>query len=284
MLTAIVLLPLLGFVLNGVLATRLGGNRFGPRFVSVVGCGLPIASFVLVVKALLDLRAGGWAPLVEIAYRWALIGDSAFEIAFYFDRLSAVMALVVTGVGSLIHVYSIGYMKDDEGYARFFAYLNLFLFFMLLLVLGRSLLVLFVGWEGVGLCSYLLIGFWFDDPANARAGKKAFIVNRIGDVGFLLGMFVLFQALRHARHGPHQRRVHRRGAARGVGEPGRPPALPRRDRQVGADPAARLAARRDGRPDAGLGADPRGDDGDGRRLPGRAHVRRLSACAGGVAR
>ena len=105
------------------------------------------------------------------------------------------MALVVTGVGSVIHVYSIGYMKDDEGYGRFFAYLNLFLFFMLLLVLGRSLLVLFVGWEGVGLASYLLIGFWFDDLANARAGKKAFVTNRIGDAGFLLGMFVLFQAV-----------------------------------------------------------------------------------------
>jgi len=195
MLTAIVLLPLLGFVLNGTFATRLGGNRVGPRFVSVVGCGLPIASFLLVVKALLDLRAGGWAPLVEIAYRWALIGDNTFEIAFYFDRLSAVMALVVTGVGSVIHVYSTGYMKDDEGYGRFFAYLNLFLFFMLLLVLGRSLLVLFVGWEGVGLASYLLIGFWFHDLANARAGKKAFVTNRIGDAGFLLGMFVLFQAL-----------------------------------------------------------------------------------------
>jgi len=195
MLTAIVLLPLLGFVLNGALATRLGGNRFGPRFVSVVGCGLPIASFLLVVKTLLELRAGGWAPLVEIAYRWALIGDNTFEVAFYFDRLSAVMALVVTGVGSVIHVYSIGYMKDDEGYGRFFAYLNLFLFFMLLLVLGRSLLVLFVGWEGVGLASYLLIGFWFDDLANARAGKKAFVTNRIGDAGFLLGMFVLFQAV-----------------------------------------------------------------------------------------
>jgi len=195
MLTAIVLLPLLGFVLNGLLATRLGGNRVGPRFVSVVGCGLPLVSFLLVVKSLLDLRAGGWAPLVEIAYRWALIGDSTFEIAFYLDRLSAVMALVVTGVGSVIHIYSIGYMKGDEGYGRFFAYLNLFLFFMLLLVLGRSLLVLFVGWEGVGLASYLLIGFWFHDLANARAGKKAFVTNRIGDAGFLLGMFVLFQAV-----------------------------------------------------------------------------------------
>jgi len=194
MLTAIVLLPLLGFLLNGILATRLGGNRVGNSFVSVVGCGLPIVSFALVVKACFDLSAGGYAPLVEIAYRWAQIGDSSFEVAFYFDRLAAVMALVVTGVGSVIHIYSIGYMKDDPGYGRFFAYLNVFLFFMLLLVLGRSLLVLFVGWEGVGLASYLLIGFWFDDLANARAGKKAFVTNRVGDAGFLFGMFLLYQA------------------------------------------------------------------------------------------
>ena len=195
MLTLIVLLPLLGFVLNGVFATRLGGNLVGKRFVTIVGCGLPLASFALVVESLLELRAGAYAPLVEVAYRWATVGGSAFEIAFYFDRLSAVMALVVTGVGSVIHIYSVGYMAHDKSFGRFFAYLNLFLFFMLLLVLGRSLLVLFVGWEGVGLASYLLIGFWFDDLANARAGKKAFITNRIGDAGFLLGMFLLFHAV-----------------------------------------------------------------------------------------
>jgi NADH-quinone oxidoreductase subunit L len=194
MLTLIVLLPLLGFVLNGVLATRLGGDRVGRSFVTVVGCGLPLLAFALTVTALLDLRAGGYTPIVETAYRWALIGRSSFEIAFYFDRLSAVMTLIVTGVGSVIHIYSVGYMAHDKSYGRFFAYLNLFLFFMLLLVLGRSMLVLFVGWEGVGLASYLLIGFWFDDLANARAGKKAFITNRIGDAGFLLGMFLLYQA------------------------------------------------------------------------------------------
>lgn len=222
MLTLIVLLPLLGFLLNGVLATQLGGGLLprgrriaatapqggpvdlgrpgvdpivGKPFVIVVGCGLPLLSFALVVQSLLALQAGGWAPLVEVAYRWALIGDRVFEIAFYFDRLTAVMALIVTGVGSVIHIYSVGYMAHDQSFGRFFAYLNLFLFFMLLLVLGRSLLVLFVGWEGVGLASYLLIGFWFDDLANARAGKKAFITNRIGDAGFLLGMFLLFHAL-----------------------------------------------------------------------------------------
>lgn len=194
MLLLIALLPLVGFFINGVFATQLGGNRMGKTFVSVVACAMPLLSFVLTIVSFLQLRSGGYAPIIETAYRWALIDGQSFDIAFYFDRLSAIMTLVVTGVGSAIHVYSTGYMKDDKSYGRFLAYLNLFLFFMLLLVLGRSMLVLFVGWEGVGLASYLLIGFWFDDVANARAGKKAFITNRIGDAGFLLGMFVLYQA------------------------------------------------------------------------------------------
>ena len=189
LLTAIVLLPLAGFLLNG-----LAGNRLGPRFVSTVGCGLPIAAFAMALESLVELRASGWAPRIDDAYSWLVAGDNRFDVAFYLDRLSAVMTLIVTGVGSLIHLYSIGYMKGDKSYARYFAYLNLFLFFMLLLVLGRSMLVLFVGWEGVGLASYLLIGFWFEDPDKARAGKKAFITNRVGDAGFLLGMFVLYQA------------------------------------------------------------------------------------------
>jgi len=189
LLTLIVVLPLVGFALNGLL-----GNRLGKRFVTFVGCGLPIIAFLITIKCFLDLSAAGGAPIIDVAYTWARFADRAFEIAFYFDRLAAVMALIVTGVGSVIHVYSIGYMKDDASYARFFAYLNLFLFFMLSLVLGRSLLVLFVGWEGVGLASYLLIGFWFEDPVNAAAGKKAFVTNRIGDAGFLLGMFLLYWA------------------------------------------------------------------------------------------
>jgi len=185
----IVALPLLGFALNGAL-----GRRLGKRFVSAVGCGLPIASALIALRCFLALLETG-APISETAFTWAVIGDRAFEVSFWFDRLSAVMALVVTGVGSLIHVYSIGYMKNDGSYARYFAFLNLFLFFMLLLVLGRSMLVLFVGWEGVGLASYLLIGFWFEDPAKAKAGKKAFITNRVGDGAFLLGMFILYGAL-----------------------------------------------------------------------------------------
>jgi NADH-quinone oxidoreductase subunit L len=194
LLTLIVVLPLIGFVINGMLATRIAAAPLGSGFVSTVACGLPILSFLLAVKCFLDLLAGGGAPIVETAFVWTQVAGSKFEIAFYFDRLTAVMVLIVTGVGSLIHVYSTGYMKGDEGYGRYFAYLNLFLFFMLMLVLGRSLLVLFVGWEGVGLASYLLIGFWFEDPEKAAAGKKAFITNRIGDAGFLLGMFLLYWA------------------------------------------------------------------------------------------
>jgi NADH-quinone oxidoreductase subunit L len=185
----IVLLPLLGFLLNGLL-----GNRLGKKFVSIVGCGLPLAAFAVAVKYYFDLQSAG-APIVEHAYTWFVAGRDVLEVSFYFDRLTAVMALIVTGVGSLIHVYSIGYMHEDKSYARYFAYLNLFLFFMLLLVLGRSLLVLFVGWEGVGLASYLLIGFWFEDPEKAAAGKKAFITNRVGDAGFLLGMFLIYSTL-----------------------------------------------------------------------------------------
>jgi NADH-quinone oxidoreductase subunit L len=192
-LALIVALPLLGFLINGVFGTALGGRRLGHGAVAAVACAMPLAAFALTVLSFFSLQASGYAPVVEPLYQWASIGGSRFEIAFYFDRLSAVMTLIVTGVGSVIHIYATGYMHDDKSFGRFFAYLNLFLFFMLLLVLGRSLLVLFVGWEGVGLASYLLIGFWFDEHANAVAGRKAFITNRIGDAAFLLGMFLLYR-------------------------------------------------------------------------------------------
>lgn len=194
MLALIALLPLVGFLLNGTFATTLGGNRFGHGVAAAIGCATPLLSFALTITAFLQLQAGGYTPIVEPLYRWAAVGGNTFDIAFHFDRLSAVMTLIVTGVGSVIHIYSTGYMHDDKSFGRFFAYLNLFLFFMLLLVLGRSMLVLFVGWEGVGLASYLLIGFWFDDLANAAAGRKAFITNRVGDAAFLLGMFLLYRA------------------------------------------------------------------------------------------
>src|SRR5262249_29293974 len=123
------------------------------------------------------------------------------DMAFLTDPLSTVMILVVTGIGGLIHIYAIGYMHDDKAFWRFFAYLNLFTAAMLTLVLGDSLLLMFVGWEGVGLCSYALIGFWYQDHNNARAGNKAFIVNRVGDFGFVLGMFLLFWSLDAQGHG-----------------------------------------------------------------------------------
>jgi NADH-quinone oxidoreductase subunit L len=135
----------------------------------------------------------GAAQIVSL-WSWMPVGNLQVAFAFQFDQLSMVLLLVVTGVGSLIHLFSIGYMKADPGYARFFAYLNLFVALMLVLVLGASFPMMFIGWEGVGLCSYLLIGFWFTDKVNADAGKKAFIVNRIGDFGFLVAMFLLWQA------------------------------------------------------------------------------------------
>src|SRR5256886_5341154 len=185
-------LPLLGFLVNGALALW---RPTAKTAVSVVGVGvlvLACAAAVVAVAGFAGLHPA--APLVLRYWEWMPVGDLRIDFALQLDQLSAVMVLVVTGVGALIHVFSVGYMHEDAGYARYFAYLNLFVFFMLMLVLGASLPVMFVGWEGVGLCSYLLIGFWFNEQINADAGKKAFIVNRIGDVGFLVAMFLLFRA------------------------------------------------------------------------------------------
>ena len=146
------------------------------------------------------------APFVQRYFTWMPVGDLQIDAAFQLDQLSMVMMLIITGVGALIHLFSVGYMQDDPGYPRYFAYLNLFVFFMLVLVLGASYPILFIGWEGVGLCSYLLIGFWFSEKANADAGKKAFIVNRIGDFGFLIAMFMLFANIGHARLRRRERR------------------------------------------------------------------------------
>ncbi len=186
-------LPLIGFVVNGVLA--LTGAR-ARALVSVVGAGALLAAFAVAVGTFLELRADpAAAPAIVTLWPWMHVADLRISIALQVDQLSTTMLLIVTGVGSLIHLFSIGYMGSDPGYARYFAYLNLFVVFMLVLVLGSSLPVLFIGWEGVGLCSYLLIGFWFDDKVNADAGKKAFIANRIGDFGVLIAMFLLWHAL-----------------------------------------------------------------------------------------
>jgi NADH-quinone oxidoreductase subunit L len=159
------------------------------------------AAFGIACYAWMQLLAGPEnSALVDRVYPWIQIGTLQLDVAFTFDPLSAVMVSVVTGVGFLIHIYSTGYMAEDADYARYFAYLNLFTFAMLLLVMADNLVVLFVGWEGVGLCSYLLIGFWYEKSENADAGKKAFIVNRVGDFGFLLGIFLLFWHLGGGAH------------------------------------------------------------------------------------
>ena len=161
--------------------------------VSIVGPLVLAASFVLAFMIFSAMRAANMAtPFIQQYFSWMPVGSLQINAAIQLDQLSMLMVLVITGVGTLIHIFSVGYMREDPGYPRYFAYLNLFVFFMLVLVLGANDPVLFVGWEGVGLCSYLLIGFWFSEKANADAGKKAFIVNRIGDFGFLIAMFLLF--------------------------------------------------------------------------------------------
>jgi NADH-quinone oxidoreductase subunit L len=203
----IALLPLMAAAYHGVMLALV--RRPTPRpFTIAISCGSVMAAFALSCLALTDLLQlpDGQRLLVDNIATWigAGVGQQAFsaDLSLQLDALSAVMALVVTGVGSLIHIYSIGYMdddhRDDKGFQRFFCYLNLFTFSMLVLVLADNLVLMFVGWEGVGLCSYLLIGFWYADRWNAYCGSKAFIVNRIGDFGFLLGIFLLFSALADA--------------------------------------------------------------------------------------
>jgi NADH-quinone oxidoreductase subunit L len=191
-------LPLLGFIINSLIGLTAARKKCAvPEWLpATIACALPLSAFVIVVLNFLSLLHGhGEATLSSgILFNWMSTSLLNVNFAFMMDPLSGMMALVVTGVGTLIHFYSIGYMKGDEGYTRYFSYLNLFLFFMLLLILGDNLLLLFIGWEGVGLCSYLLIGFWFTDAHKAFCGKKAFVVNRIGDFGFLIGIFLIIFA------------------------------------------------------------------------------------------
>ncbi len=196
-------LPLLGAMLNGVLAIvqarfQLASTK---RLSALIALAGPMTAFAMALYyfyVLAGFDAGGFAIVIPPLFTWMDFGDWVVQVGLRTDQLSMIMTLVVTGVGSLIHLYSVGYMATDRGFVRYFAYLNLFLFFMLVLVLGDSLPLMFIGWEGVGLCSYLLIGFWFHDPAKAAAGKKAFVVNRIGDFGFLIGMFLIWSALKGA--------------------------------------------------------------------------------------
>jgi len=189
-----VALPFLGFLVNGAIALT---SPQAKRVVSVIGVGSVAGAFVVAVAVWRAVVNGApEAPHIVSLWTWIPAAPLQVSFALQVDQLSTLMMLVVTGVGALIHLYSVGYMGMDPGYARYFSYLNLFVFFMLVLVMGSSFPVMFVGWEGVGLCSYLLIGFWYGDRANADAGKKAFIMNRIGDAGFILAMCLLWWTVR----------------------------------------------------------------------------------------
>jgi NADH-quinone oxidoreductase subunit L len=185
LLFLIPLLPLLGFAINGLAYPKLPKQVAG-----IIGTIPPLVAFALSLQ--LFLNFDGQAQILPIA-DWIKVGSLEIPFAFQIDQLSILMLLVITGVGTLIHVYSIGYMSHDAGFGKFFAFLNLFVFFMLILVLGANFTVLFIGWEGVGLCSYLLIGFWNQKNSYGDAARKAFIMNRIGDLGFLVGIFLLIQ-------------------------------------------------------------------------------------------
>lgn len=178
--------PLLGFLILG-----LFGKKLSKGLVGLIGCGTILASLILSIMAFFEVK-GNPEGITVLLFDWISAGNFSSSFAFLFDPLSALFLLIITGIGFLIHIYSTGYMHDDPAFWRFFAYLNLFIFFMLLLVLGDNYLVMFVGWEGVGLCSYLLIGFWFKNTEYNKAANKAFIMNRVGDLGFILGIFLIF--------------------------------------------------------------------------------------------
>ena len=277
--------PLAGAALAGFL-----GWKLGRAFAHTV----TIASVAISLVASLRAAEGGGGGRTRSAAR-STPGSRAtagrIHVGFLVDRLTVVMMVVVTFVSLMVHVYTIGYMADDPGYQRFFAYISLFTFSMLMLVMANNFLQLFFGWEAVGLVSYLLIGFWFKRPTAIYANLKAFLVNRVGDFGFLLGIGFVFAvfgtldyaavfakapALAHTRDRAHP------GRALGAGHRHLHRALHRRHGQERAVPAARVAAGLDGGPHAHLRADPRGHDGDGGHLHGGAHVAALRAVAGGA--
>ncbi len=191
-ITIIPFLPLLGALVLGLFGKKIQ-KAVGENITGIIGCATPVLAAVLAFSSFFVLL--GMEPdqrIVRVTMAtWVSVAEFSVDWAFRYDSLTSMMVMIITGIGSLIHIYSMGYMHKDESFWRFFAYINLFLASMLMLVLGDNLLIMFLGWEGVGLCSYLLIGFWFTNYDFATAGKKAFIVNRIGDLGFIVGMFLL---------------------------------------------------------------------------------------------
>ena len=281
------LAPLLGAILAG-----LFGRQHRPRrraHVTIARRGAQLRAVDL--RAVATGVGQGAAPFNQNLYTWFEVGGINAHVGFMVDKLTAMMMVVVTFVSLLVHVYTIGYMAEDPGYQRFFSYISLFTFSMLMLVMSNNFLQLFFGWEAVGLVSYLLIGFWFKRPTAIFANLKAFLVNRVGDFGFLLGIagvLYWFGTLDYATVFANAASTIGGGdsvssscratpwsvATRHLRLP-----VHRRDGQVGAGAAACVAARFDGRPDADLRADPRRDDGDRGHLHGGAHVAAVRALA-----
>ena len=268
------LLPLIGAAVLMVCGRRLGAPRAG-----WLATGLVVASFVwsvVLLVALLSLTPGERSH-VSIVFTWLPADQLRVHIGFLADPLSVTWCLLVTGVGSLIHLYAIGYMRHDPNFGRFFAYFNLFVASMLLLVLADNYLLTFLGWEGVGLCSYLLISFWFERNTAALGGKKAFVYNRIGDFGFMLAMFLLI-----AKFGTLDYTATGHAAAHASSSTTTAVALLlflACSRQERAGAALPVAHRRDGGPDTRLGAHPRRDHGHRRRLLDLSRATRSSTPA-----
>jgi len=194
LVSLIIGLPLFGFLLNGVTGLASASFREKKSLIGIVANLVVFIPFLISLYLFINFTAGSEAQVAKL-FTWIEAGSFSVDIAYRIDELSLVMCLVVTGVGALIHLYSIGYMSHDPGFWKFFAYMNLFIFAMLNLVLGNNLLLLFLGWEGVGLCSYLLIGFWYTDMAKSDAAKKAFFYNRVGDFAFLIAIFMVFETI-----------------------------------------------------------------------------------------
>ncbi len=268
-------------------ALALAVLRFPRKLVAWIAVGATAASTVISVLVTIAFLSAPPAAnaYTQVLWTWIDVGGFRPEIAFYLDPLSLIMMLVVAFVSFLIHLYSTEFMIDDDGYSRFFAYMNLFVASMLTLLLANNLLLLYLGWEGVGLCSYLLIGFWYRDPANGRAGRKAFIVTRIGDTAMVIGLFLLFRDLGTLQI---QELMQRASQNWHIGSPaadrGCALAIGRSGGQIGATSLANVAPGCNGRTYSGERVDSRRDHGNGGRLPDRANACVIRARAAGAVR
>ena len=279
------MLPLLWLIptlpLAGFLALALGGSYLSRRSVAVIGAGSVALSALIAILIGIDFIVARPPGLAFQQEAWVWIGIAGFSprIGFYLDALSLVMVLVVTVISFLIHLYSTEFMIGDDGYARFFAYMNLFVGSMCILVLADNLLFLYLGWEGVGLCSYLLIGFWYRDPVNGRAARKAFIVTRIGDTAMAIGLFLLFIHLGTLDIQPLMQRDAAVAGGVGAREPRCSASACRRGGQICQFPLQTRLPDAMAGPDPGERAISSRDDGNGRCISDRPHAWCSFACA-----